>query len=164
MRKIVSNTTPILSLLKLGKLDLLEKLYGKIYVPTEVFNEIEAGRSKKYYKDLSSFDWIKIREIQNKRSIKYFLDLDAGEAEAIILATELHADLILLDEKLGRFHARYADLKVTGTIGILARAKSKGFIEELNPLLNELSDKGVWISKNLKTISLKNRRNIVFFC
>ena len=155
MPKIVSNTTPILSLLKLDKLELLQKLYQQIYIPAEVFKEIEAGRSKKYYKDLSSIDWIKIKEIQDKQAIKYFLDLDAGEAEAIVLATELNADLILLDEKLGRFHARYANLKVTGTIGILARAKSDGFVENLKPLLKELSDNGIWISQKLKNEILK---------
>ena len=71
------------------------------------------------------------------------------------MATELNADLIILDEKLGRFHAKHADLKVTGTIGILVKAKAKGFIKELKPLLDELTDKDVWISDNLKIEILK---------
>lgn len=150
MPKIVSNTTPIISLLKLNRLELLQKLYEQIYIPTAVFNEIEAGKTKGYYKDLSKIDWIYIAEIQNKQAVKYFLDLDAGEAEAIVLATEINADLIILDEKLGRFHAKHADLKVTGTIGVLIKAKSEGFVEELKPLLNELTDKDVWISEKLK--------------
>jgi uncharacterized protein len=57
--------------------------------------------------------------------------------------------LILLDEKLGRFHAKHADLKVTGTIGILLRAKTEGLIDNLKPLLNELTEKGVWINVKL---------------
>ncbi len=150
MPKIVSNTTPIISLLKLNRLELLHKLYNQIYIPAAVFNEIEAGKSKVYYKDLSKVDWISIVEIQDKQAVKYFLDLDAGEAEAIVLATELNADLILLDEKLGRFHAKHADLKVTGTIGILIKAKSEGLIEEVKPLLDELTNKEVWISEKLK--------------
>src|SRR6056297_3487405 len=101
MHKIVSNTTPIISLLKLNRLDFLQKLYKQIYIPTAVYKEIEAGKSKGYYKDLSKVDWINIIEIQDKQAVKYFLDLDEGEAEAIVLGTELNADLILLDEKPG---------------------------------------------------------------
>ena len=119
------------------------------YIPQEVFNEIEAGKHKKYYLNLLRFEWIKIEQIQDRKSIAYFLDLDKGEAEAIVLATESEADLILLDESLGRFHAKHAGLRVTGTIGILVKAKKQGLISELKPLILELKDKGVWFSESL---------------
>ena len=119
------------------------------YIPQEVFNEIEAGKHKKYYLNLLTFEWIKIEQIQDRKSISYFLDLDKGEAEAIVLATESEADLILLDESLGRFHAKHAGLRVTGTIGILVKAKKQGLISELKPLILELKDKGVWLSESL---------------
>lgn len=146
MPKIVSNTTPIISLLKIGKLQILKDLYGRISIPQEVYNEVEAGKSKKFYADLSKIEWIEIEEIQNVKSFSYFLDLDKGEAAAIILATEAEADLIILDETLGRFHARHAGLKVTGTVGILIKAKKSGYITELKPLLLELRAKSVWLS------------------
>lgn len=155
MPKVVSNTTPIISLLKLDRLELLQKLYSEVYIPTAVHREIEAGKSKRFYRDLLKVDWINIVEIQNKSAVKYFLDLDEGEAEAIVLASEIGADLIMLDEKLGRFHAKQADLKVTGTIGILIKAKAAGFIRALNPLLDELIEKGVWINEKLKVEILK---------
>ena len=126
MPKVVSNTTPIISLLKIGKLEILKDLYDEIYIPQEVFNEIEAGKHKKYYLNLLTFEWIKIEQIQDRKSIAYFLDLDKGEAEAIVLATESEADLILLDESLVRFRAKHAGLRVTGTIGILVKAKKQG--------------------------------------
>ena len=100
MPKVVSNTTPIISLLKLNRLDLLKQLYTQIYIPVAVYHEIEAGKTKEFYKDLSKINWIKIIEIKDKQAIKYFLDLDSGEAEAIILATDLDADLIVLDDAL----------------------------------------------------------------
>lgn len=150
MLKVVSNTTPIISLLKLNQLDLLKKLYSQIYVPTAVFNELEAGSSKGYYKNLSQLNWIRIVDIKNKQALKYFLDLDSGEAESIVLASELMADLIIIDEKLGRFHAKHAELKVTGTLGILLKAKSLGLIGALKPLLDDLTTKDVWISEKLK--------------
>ena len=99
--------------------------------------------------NLLEFDWIKIEQIQDRKSIAYFLDLDKGEAEAIILATESEADLILLDEALGRYHAKHAGLKVTGTIGILIKAKKLELIFELKPLIFELKEKGVWLSESL---------------
>ena len=148
MPKVVSNTTPIISLLKIGKLEILKDLYDEIYIPQEVFNEIEAGKHKKYYLNLLTFEWIKIEQIQDRKSISYFLDLDKGEAEAIVLATESEADLILLDESLGRFHAKHAGLRVTGTIGILVKAKKQGLISELKPLILELKEKGVWLSES----------------
>jgi predicted nucleic acid-binding protein len=149
MPKVVSNTTPIISLLKIGKLEILKVLYDEIYIPQEVFNEIEAGKHKKYYLNLLAFEWIKIEQIQDRKSIAYFLDLDKGEPEAIVLATESEADLILLDESLGRFHAKHAGLRVTGTIGILVKAKKQGLISELKPLILELKEKGVWLSESL---------------
>jgi predicted nucleic acid-binding protein len=128
MHKVVSNTTPIISLLKIGKLEILKDLYNEIYIPQEVFSEIEAGKHKKYYLNLLELEWIKIEQIQDRKSIAYFLDLDKGEAEAIVLATESEADLILLDESLGRFHAKHTGLRVTATIGILVKAKKQGLI------------------------------------
>jgi predicted nucleic acid-binding protein len=149
MPKVVSNTTPLISLLKLSRLNLLKELYGTIIIPNAVFQEIEAGKDKEYYRDLLKIDWIHIIEIQDRQAVKYFLDLDAGEAEAIVLATELNADLIILDEKLGRHYAKHADLTITGTIGILIKAKKQGLIKTLRPLLIELTQKNVWLNNLL---------------
>lgn len=155
MLKVVSNTTPIISLLKLDRLDILKQLYSSINIPVAVYQEIEAGKAKAYYKELSEITWINRVAIKNKQAVRNFLDLDPGEAEAIVLATELNADLILLDEKLGRFHAKHADLKFTGTIGVLIKAKRAGLVDKLKPLLVELKEKDVWISDKLVKEILK---------
>jgi hypothetical protein len=60
MPKIITNTTPIISLLKIGKLTLLKELYEKVIIPTAVFKEIENGKEKSYYQDLSLLDWIEV--------------------------------------------------------------------------------------------------------
>lgn len=101
MLKVVLDTTPIIALLKLSRLDILKALYGEVSVPHAVFQEIEAGKHKRYYQDLSKIDWINIGTVQDKQVLKYFLDLDEGEAETIILATEIGADVVVIDEKLG---------------------------------------------------------------
>lgn len=146
MPRIVSNTTPLISLMKISQLEILEKIYSEIIIPEAVYEEIEAGKHKEFYRDLSKIEWIKIQSIDDKNSVDYYLDLDAGEAETIILASEIGADLIILDEKLGRFHAKNIGLKVTGTIGVLVKARKMGLIPKMKPLLIELTKKNVWIS------------------
>lgn len=150
MLKVVSNTTPIISLLKIGKLELVRKIYGKIIVPRAVYNEVNAGINKSYYLDLNKLDWIEIKEIENKKSLHFFIDLDAGEAEVIVLATELDADLVIIDETLGRKFAMNNELKVTGTIGVLLKAKELGFIENVTSLIDLLIYNGIWISAKLR--------------
>src|SRR5699024_8316543 len=149
MLKVVSNTTPIISLLKIDKHSILKDLYTEIYVPKEVYNELESGKRKGYYTDLSKINWIKIKEIKDKKSLSYFLDLDKGEAETIVLANEIEADLTIIDETLGRYHAKNANLKITGTLGILLKAKKTGHIEKIKPLLFDLKNKGVWLNEKL---------------
>src|SRR5690606_29605660 len=92
---------------------------------------------------------------KNKKSLSYLLDLDKGEAETIILATEIEADLTILDETLGRYHAKHAGLKLTGTLGVLLKAKNSGYIEEIKPLLSDLKNKSIWLSDNLINEVLK---------
>jgi uncharacterized protein len=67
-------------------------------------------------------------------------ELDAGEAEAIVLALESHADLLLMDERLGRDIASHFSLKYIGLIGVLVVAKRKGLISAVKPYLDELRD------------------------
>ena len=156
MRKIVSNTTPILNLLKIGKLDFLRELYDKVYIPQAVYREIETGKDRIYYTDLGKLGWIEIVPIKSAPARIYLFDLDDGEAETIILAHELTADLAIIDEKLGRRYAALLNIPVTGTIGILLKAKERGLITALAPLLQELRNKSTWINDSLyeKTITL----------
>lgn len=151
MPKIVSNTTPLISLLKIDRLDLLRRVYGEIIVPKAVFNEIEKGKNKPYYVDLSQLDWIQILPVKNKVGLLYFLDLDQGEAEVIVLATEIGADLVIIDETLGRRFAKHANLRVTGTLGILVKAKQLGLVDAISPLLDAMQSQGIWIGERLKT-------------
>ena len=65
MRKVISNTTPIISLLKIEKLHLLNDLYGKIIIPLAVYNELENGKKKKYYVDVKMLEWFEIQKISN---------------------------------------------------------------------------------------------------
>lgn len=160
MRKIISNTTPILSLLKIDKLDLLKELYGIVIVPFAVYQEIEEGKEKPYYQDLTSLDWIEIRNIKNPNSREYLIDLDDGEAEVLILAKEINADLVILDEIMGRRYAKQFEINLTGTIGLLIKAKESGLVSSIKNLLSELVEKGTWLNPKLisKAIKMANEQ------
>ncbi len=149
MLKVISNTTPLLSLLKIDKLNLLKELYGKIIIPEAVFREIENGKEKPYYKDLTKIDWIEIQKIKNKSSRAYFTDLDEGEAEVLILANEQNADLIIMDEIIGRRYVKHLEINLTGTMGVLLKAKNRGLIGSVKNLLTELTEKGTWLNPDL---------------
>lgn len=135
--------------MKISRIEILKDLYSEIIIPQAVFDEIEEGKNKVYYEDLSKIEWIRIQEIADRNSVKFLRDLDAGEAEAIVLAKETEAELLVIDEKLGRFYTKQAGLKITGTIGVLVKAKKRGLIKHVKPLLIELTKKDVWISDSL---------------
>lgn len=149
MPKVVSNTTPLLSLLKIGHPHLLEAIYKKIIVPAAVWQEVEAGRGKPYYTDLTQLSWIEILNVQERTKIAKFLSLDQGEAEAIVLTIEIKADLLIMDEALGRTEAMNHGLTLAGTLGILLKAKQKGLISSVRPLLDLMRQRDVWISERL---------------
>ncbi len=146
MRKIISNTTPIITLLTISKIELLRDIYGKIIIPEGVYEEIEEGKNKNFYRDLSKIDWIEIKPIADKKPLKYISDLDKGEAEVIVLANEIKADLVIIDEKAGREYAEHFGLKLTGTIGILLKGKQLGLINKIQPLLMTMKENGIWLN------------------
>jgi predicted nucleic acid-binding protein len=115
-----------------------------------VFAEVEQGKDKPYFIDILKQAWISVEKVSDRKVLPPIHVLDAGEAEVIMLAAERKADLVLIDEALGRKFAKQANLKVTGTIGVLVKAKELGLLEKVVPLLEEMQQKGIWISKSLK--------------
>ena len=149
---VVSNTSPLIALARAGRLDLLQAIHGEIIVPDAVFNEITvAGAGEPGAQEVAAANWIKRQPALNRQLVNALcLDLDAGEAEAIALAMECQADLILVDERMGRHAAQRMGLKVTGTLGILIAAKDRGLLASVRPLLDALrADAGFWIGDAL---------------
>ncbi|WP_035991035.1 DUF3368 domain-containing protein [Leptolyngbya sp. KIOST-1] len=137
---IVSDTSPISNLLRIGQLPLLQVLYGRVVIPESVYEEIRELESFGIDTSwLSNTEWITIQPVGNRafaESLKN--ELDPGEAEAIALAIELKADRLLMDERLGRQVAQRFSLKVTGLLGVLVAAKQDRLIAELKPILDDL--------------------------
>lgn len=143
--KVVANTTPIISLASIERLDILEKLFGEIIIAEAVYNEIKAKQGYGYGQVDSHF--IKISRIQGKLYKDFLLtQLDPGEAETIILAKEIAADFVIIDENLGYKFANSAGLTAIRTLSLLLKAKEKGYITQVKPLLDDMIDKGRWYS------------------
>ena len=123
---VIADTTPIITLMKLQRLDLLEKLFDTVLVPNAVYEELVSNSNYlTEAKMVVECPFLKRLEISDRQSIKILREvvgLDAGESEAIVLAEEKHADLLIIDERKGRRVAKQMELKITGTIGILLQA------------------------------------------
>jgi hypothetical protein len=141
---VVSDTSPILNLARIDSLDLLHRLFGVVLVPPEVARELAN----------QGFDgkpnWLSIRAPENRyRVIELAIELDSGESEAIVLAEEVGAELLLIDERRGTAVARQLGLTALGLLAVLARAKREGVIDQCGPYLNRLIAVGFWLAPTL---------------
>jgi len=155
---VVSNTTPILSLYKIGKLNLLQSLFSQVTVPMAVYDEIAvAGKGKQGHDELDKAEYIRIKDVKDIFAANLLRSqLDHGEAEAIVLARELKASILLLDEKKARRIAQENAQSVIGTLGILQIAKNRGLIPDIKTLLDDLIANGIWIDRSLYSFVLRN--------
>ena len=131
---IISDTTPIISLIKINRLDLFEKLFGEVLVPEAVFRELTTNITFKKEADIvKSSVFIKTSSIQNRKSLEILQaasGLDDGESEAIILADELKSDVLIIDERRGWKVAQNLGIAISGTVGILIQAHCENMISE----------------------------------
>lgn len=149
---VVSNSSPLISLGAIGRLALLRDLYGAITVPRAVYEEVAVqGHGRPGAVEVQSFAWIESREVGDPNVVRALQGkLDRGEAEAISLALELAAGLLLMDERLGRNEAARFGLRFIGTLGVLIDAKARGHLREVRPVLDELrTDAGFHMSEML---------------
>ncbi len=119
--KVVCNSGPLIALSKVGRLEVLKKLFGGIIISEAVWKElVEKGKGKLGSKEVEKAEWIKVRKVLNRLSVRLLLkEVDVGEAETIILAKELNADLVLMDDEVPREIAKSLELNVAGTIAVL---------------------------------------------
>jgi predicted nucleic acid-binding protein len=138
---VVADSTPLIALASIGKLHLLQKLYQRIVIPNAVYEEVvHQGKGRSGSSEVRNAVWIQTRTVTQQPSSDQQLPsgLGRGESEAIILAKELSADLIVMDETAGRKEATRRGLRLIGTIGVLQQAKLQGLIPALKPELNGL--------------------------
>lgn len=152
---VISDTTPIISLLKINQLELLHHLFGEVQVPDAVYEElISNAKFQKEAEKILRAEYIKKVVVEDKKSVTLLrraTGLDAGESEAIILSDEIKADLLLMDELKGRQVAKQMGLNIMGTVGILMTSFDEELLsaEEIEKCIDVLRSNGRHISEKL---------------
>jgi len=147
--KIVCNTSPLILLAKIHRLDTLIHLYSELLIPKAVADEIDAkpGKENDQVQALLKKGTLQLRQVSEKILAELPIDLGQGERAAIALAIDSGADLVIIDDQQGRLVSRDKSLSVTGTVGVLIEAKERGFIPSLRPEMDRLIEAGMWINE-----------------
>ncbi len=131
---VVSDTTPLITLMKAERLDILHGLFGEVLIPEAVFAELTGNEAfREEAEMIENSDYIKVVKVRDSDQVSFLqraTGLDLGESEAIIYTDETKADLLLMDEVIGRRVAQNMKLPITGSIGVLIRAFQSGIITE----------------------------------
>ena len=155
---IISDTTPIISLLKINRLNLLEKLFGEVLIPNAVYNELTTNKRFSDEAELVIHaSYIKTVSVSNPEAVRILrmaTGLDQGESEAVVLTDELKADILLMDEAKGRTISTQMGITVMGTIGLLISAYEDKLItsEEARICIDGLQRSGRHIGKKYSQI------------
>jgi predicted nucleic acid-binding protein len=138
----ISDTSPLLGLAAIGQLELLHEQFGAVFIPFAVLAELklESGfRGAAILTQALSDGWLEAKPIKNVPLVRALSnELHLGEAEALALASDLGMEMIVIDERDGRAHARDMGLKTVGVLGILLRAKKQGRIKSLTGAMDDL--------------------------
>jgi predicted nucleic acid-binding protein len=141
---VVSDTSPISNLMQIGQVELLVKLFGQVIIPPSVARELAVEHGC-----LPAF--LQVRGPDNLREVRRLAALlDDGEAEAIVVAQELHADRLLIDERAGRRVAQAVGLHIIGLAGLLLLAKQRGLIRNVCEPLRQLVASGFYLDESIQ--------------
>jgi len=141
---VIADSSCLIGLSKIGQLNILPQLFGKIIIPEAVYYEVVIrGSGKAGAEEVKNADWIENQKVKNELAVRAFrINLGFGESEVIALANEYQADFIILDDWKARQTAEELELPVIGTIAILQKAVEKGIIENLPTVLENLRNAG----------------------
>ncbi|MEO5804755.1 MAG: DUF3368 domain-containing protein [Verrucomicrobiota bacterium] len=150
---VVADTSVILNLCRVQQEHLLQKLFQRVLIPSQVADEFtRLTKIQKRFSDLVLPDWIEILSAPKSFPAEVIqARLDIGESAAIALYLNQKADALLIDEKIGREVAAKLGVHTVGILGILVDAKNEGFISSVKALLDRLENEaGFWISPDLR--------------
>lgn len=156
MRKVIVNSTPLIVLCNANLLFILKELYGNITIPQAVFDEVTAKPDSACLQIKENLDWIFVEKIKDVADRKmYKAKLHAGEVDVMILAQESpQADLVIIDDNAAKKTAKYLGLTVTGTLGVLLKAKKSGIIFSVKDAINKLQANGFYIDSKIVKLVL----------
>ncbi|NCC61614.1 MAG: DUF3368 domain-containing protein [Verrucomicrobiae bacterium] len=147
----ISNTSPILYLYRIGHLNLLTRLFDRVFTTRGVLDELQKGATQGY--DVPCAESLQSFIVENNLDENWewlAVDLGLGELSCLSLAIDNPSRIIILDDLQARRVAHAAGLQVWGTLRVILEAKNKGFIESVAPLIGLLSDSGMWISAQVR--------------
>ena len=155
--RLVTNTSPLLALIAgCGNVDLLRSLYAEVLVPHEVCAEIAAGGGLGFgVAEFNQAAWLRkwpapVEPIPLLRNA-----LDKGEAAVIQLAINEGVSHVCIDEPVGRRLARLSGLTVTGSIGVLLRARKEGKVASVREVMQRMRAQGIWLSESVVAFALR---------
>ncbi len=154
-QEIVINTSPLIAIVAaLGNLRVLQ-LYRRVWVPFAVCQEISTGGAVQFaLAEFEAAHWLHKGAQPLNMAADLFNTLDSGEAAVIQLALDQKIQTVAIDEAAGRRIARLKDLSVTGSIGILLRAKSEGYRFSMQEAIARMKARGIWLSDRVIAFAL----------
>ncbi len=159
MPAVVSDSSPLIYLTRLGRLEWLRVIYGSIIIPEAVWSEIIVG-GKAFPEAVAvqsavAQGWMNVQSIEGEPPLAQSSELDPGETEAILLARKLKA-ILVIDESAGRAVARELGIEITGTAGVLLRAKLQGLTKSLRNELDCLErETTFWLADDVRNELLR---------
>ena len=156
MPNVIVNTSPLQYLFQVGLLDLLPSLYGNVIIPQAVLDEADHGRRQGVaLPAVSALSWVRVVTVGHPVVLPMATRLGAGEYEVLLLAKEMPDSLIVLDDSRARHCATQLGIRVTGTLGILLKAKQRNTIAAVTPVLDTLNDLGFRLSAKTRALTIR---------
>jgi len=147
--QVVSNSSPLIVLYNCGQLGILQQLFGQALIPEAVYHEVVHNtKNRQQSEAIAHCDFIQVHPITTQ-PFSFSHKLDRGEIEAIILASTLKADYLLLDDKRAQKEAKLQGITFIPTFAVLLKAAQKGIISDFDAVLTELQQKNIFISRDL---------------
>ena len=147
---VVANTTPLIGLASIQRFELLRHIFGEVNIAQAVYDEVmhQGGGKKTAQHEVSTSAWLRTIPVRDRLAVDVLLDeLDSGEAETIVLAREIEAEWVVMDERKGRQKLVQLGLNKIGTIGILLKAREVGLLSHIKPELENLQRNGFSLSQ-----------------
>ncbi len=156
MPVVICNTSPIQYLYQTDLLALLPALAGQVYVPEAVVAELEEGQRRNVLLPvLEELSWLIVRPVRDRTLLPLVTHLGDGEKEVLALGLETQDALLLLDDRDARRYARTLALEITGTLGLLLRAKERGMLDAVGPVLDRLQSLRFRLNDRTREMVLK---------
>ena len=154
---LVLDSSALITLARVGRLDLLRQIAGTAHIPEAVFEEVvQGGRDRPGGPEVSQAGWISRHQVHDRAAVtRLRARVGRGEAEAIVLARELQADALILDDGTARRVAEAEGQNAVGLLGLLLHAKVQGLVDTVKPILDEMVAAGFFIDDSLYRLILR---------